>query len=66
MGGYRAYAGYLTQAKLKHVELGFVWTDELALIAKRTIRSCERGLGPAKQTLPLDLPALKFDFDPNP
>ena len=50
---YRSAELYLDAAKQKHIELGFVWTQQLAQSARQARRACRRGRGPAKQAQPL-------------
>eukprot|EP00971_Amphidinium_carterae_P331780 6465556-Amphidinium_carterae.1 len=49
-GSYRSFQNYVYKARQQHIELGHVWTDQLELAMKRCIRSCQRGVGPARQT----------------
>lgn len=61
--GYRSVPNYLSRAKEEHVRLGAEWTRSLDDIARPASRSAQRGIGPARQSAPLDLPALE-DLDP--
>ena len=57
-GGYRSAPNFLSRAKEEHVVLGFVWTDELRLAIRKTSASVTRGIGPPRQSQPLDLAAV--------
>ena len=48
-GRYRAFKNYLARAKDRHEELTYPWTRTLLRVGKRTTRSVNRGLGPARQ-----------------
>ena len=52
--GYRSAYNYLTAAKDEHIALGWPWTDQLARAAKLFNLSTARGIGPSKQSEPLD------------
>lgn len=55
---YRSAELYLDVARQRHIASGEVWTQQLALAAKRATRACKRGRGPAKQAQPLPLANL--------
>ena len=48
-GRFRSFGNYISVAKKRHIEKGFVWSDALALEHKSATRSVKRGLGPGKQ-----------------
>ena len=54
-GRYRSFGNYLSAAKNRHISNGFRWTEQHVLEASAACRSVPRGLGPAKQSLPLPL-----------
>ena len=54
-GRYRSYPNYMDRVKEKHVVLGFAWTEQLALEARKSKLSVLRGIGPARQSEPFDL-----------
>ena len=54
-GGYRSTELYLDTARQQHISRGYIWTQQLALTAKRATRACKRGRGPSKQAQPLPL-----------
>ena len=55
-GGYRSFRNYLSKAKEAHILQGHPWTEQLAVVARKVTRSAERGLGPARQSSPFDVP----------
>ena len=55
---YRSAELYLDAAKQTHIELGFTWSQQLALAARQARRACRRGRGPAKQAQPLPMTKL--------
>ena len=55
---YRSTELYLDVARQRHIASGEVWTQQLALAAKRATRACKRGRGPAKQAQPLPMANL--------
>ena len=57
-GGYRSAPNFLSRAKEEHVVLGFPWSDELRLAARKTSSSITRGIGRPRQSKPLDLAAV--------
>ena len=57
-GNYRSWPNYLSQAKLRHIRAGFMWTQALSLEAVTARRAVMRGIGPARQSAPLDLPKV--------
>ena len=58
LGGYRSADNYATIAKRKHVESGYQWSAELELASKRMVTSCQRGMGPPRQSEPLNYEAI--------
>ena len=54
-GGYRSFKNYMSKAREQHTLAGHLWADILTLTAKKATASVERGLGPARQSLPFDL-----------
>eukprot|EP00971_Amphidinium_carterae_P340361 6478664-Amphidinium_carterae.3 len=65
-GHYRSYANYAAQAKLRHIEFGYEWTQALDLALKRSVRSCKRGMGPGKQSRPIDITHVIGQADAQP
>ena len=55
LAGYRSAELYLDAAKSRHISLGYPWSDQLQLAARHAIRSCRRGIGPARQAQGLPL-----------
>lgn len=47
--GYKSAEQYLGEAKLRHVELGFKWTEQLDLAMRRCKAAVTRGMGPRKR-----------------
>ena len=58
-GYYTSFANYASRAKAEHIEQfhahGIVWSEELAVELKNSLRSIVRGKGPTKQSHPVDL-----------
>ena len=54
-GGYRAVENYLARAKDWHIEHGHPWSDFLSRACRKSKRAATRGIGPARQSAPLDL-----------
>jgi hypothetical protein len=54
-GGYRAAENYLARAKDWHIEHGHPWSDILSRACRKAKRAATRGIGPARQSAPLDL-----------
>eukprot|EP00971_Amphidinium_carterae_P272450 5407658-Amphidinium_carterae.1 len=55
-------------AKQAHIDAGGTWSESLDQLARACTRSVLRGLGPARQSAPLDLmavAALPRDATPN-
>jgi hypothetical protein len=50
LGGYRAFANYLSAVKSAHIEAGFEWDQLLVHTGAWTTRSVLRGIGPARQS----------------
>ena len=64
---YRSFPNYLGAAKRRHVLAGYPWTDNLDAVARMCTRSVLRGVGPPKQSSPLDLEllaSLKLGYEP--
>ena len=57
-GGYRSPANYLSRAKEEHIVRGHLWTDELSLAVRKTTSSITRGVGPGRQSSPVDLSSM--------
>ena len=55
--GYRSADNYMTAAKEEHIGGGHPWTDALTQAAHHFHLSTNRGLGPSKQSEPLDFEA---------
>ena len=53
--GYRSFPNYLTKAKQQHIRLTGSWPVLLDLEARQIKRSVRRGLGPSRQSEPLQL-----------
>ncbi len=53
--GYRSWSNYLSRAKREHVRLGSEWDQQLDSTARDCTRSLTRGIGPPRQSAPLDL-----------
>ena len=54
-GGHRSAAIYTSPAKEELVMRGYNWDDQLALAVRKTTTSITRGMGPGRQSSPLDL-----------
>ena len=56
VGGYRSAQLYLDAAKQCRISLGLAWDSQLQQAYRAAVRSCQRGIGHAKQAsgLPLD------------
>jgi hypothetical protein len=54
-GGYRAFPGYMSKAKEKHILAGCVWDGQLDLVSRKATTSVTRGLGMARQSTPFKL-----------
>ncbi|CAE7275931.1 yciC, partial [Symbiodinium sp. CCMP2456] len=54
-GGYRSTAQYISVAKQKHKQAGFVWGPDLDEARAQALRSINRGLGPSTPKLDLRL-----------
>lgn len=66
-GGYRSTKNYLHAIKVMHVDQGHAWTDELILAGSRFTASTLRGMGPSRQSEPIDFAAAAdVDFGPDP
>lgn len=66
-GGYRSFRNSVDEAKKHHALEGSSWTEVLAITRRQCIRSCGRGIGPARQTGVLDLVevhGLELGYDP--
>ena len=55
VGGYRSAQLYLDAAKQCHISLGLAWDSQLQQAYRAAVRSCQRGIGHAKQALGLPL-----------
>ena len=58
LGGNRSAKNYLDVVKKKNAELGQWWTPDLELAGKRMVMSCQRGMGPPRQSDPLNYEAI--------
>ena len=66
-GGYRSWPNYLYRTKAEHIRSGHPWSAQLNQALTEAKRSVGRGLGPARQSAPLDVLALsKLDMDESP
>ena len=66
-GRYRSFSNYVQRMKDEHEEQGHIWTRPLARTMKKCVRSCERGIGPARQSGVFNIPdvrAQNFPHDP--
>ena len=54
-GGYRSPANYFSRAKEEHVVQGFQWSDALHLAVRKATMSITRGIGPARQSAPINV-----------
>ena len=54
-GGYRSPANYFSRAKEEHVVQGFQWSDALHLAVCKATMSITRGIGPARQSAPINV-----------
>ena len=54
-GGYRSAGNYFSRIKEEHTSAGHLWTDQLSWAQRRAIVSVTRGMGPARQSAPLQL-----------
>ena len=62
-GGYRSPSNYLSRAKKEHIVRGHLWTDELSLAVRKTTSSITRGMGPGRQSSPVDISCVwKLDL----
>ena len=57
-GGYLAAPNYLYSYKVVAERLGYSFDPPLQRALKDSVRSCERGVGGARQALPLDMDRL--------
>lgn len=66
-GRYTSYANHLSRAKSEHEKTfkrhGVLWTADLDLEFKDSIRSVERGMGPSRQSYPIDLRQINLILD---
>ena len=55
-GKYRSGPHYMSALKRAHLEAGFAWPPQLALLQSDICRALRRGVGPARQAavLPID------------
>lgn len=56
---YRSFHSYASRVKELHVRMGFTWTEQHAQEARQGIRSVTRGQGPARQSAPLCVDAVR-------
>lgn len=56
---YRSFAQYVSRLRELHIRMGFTWTPQHALEAQAGIRSVTRGQGPARQSAPVAVDALR-------
>ena len=57
-GRYRSYNNYINMAVYMHVMAGYPMSRGLERMVTKTRRAVERGMGPADQSLPLDIVAV--------
>ena len=57
-GDYRSFNQYVSSLKGFHVEAGHLWTQEIEYARAWCKRAVLRGIGPARQSHELDLPAV--------
>ena len=60
--GYRSASQYFSVARQKHSEAGHEWTPELQEARAQSLRSINRGIGPATPKLDLCLENARSDF----
>ena len=53
--GYRSFPGFLSAAKDSHVSEGHSWNDELERAKRRYTASTQRGIGPPRQSIEINL-----------
>ena len=67
VGRYRTTKNYLNISKTRHVESGGKWSEELELAARRFVQSTLRGIGPGRQSQPLNFELMTtMDFGDGP
>eukprot|EP00971_Amphidinium_carterae_P173251 3434872-Amphidinium_carterae.1 len=54
-GGYRSWPNYVSVAKQTYVDREYSWSQEMEQVVRNCTRSVLRGLGPARQSTPLNL-----------
>ena len=58
-GRYASYKNYVGRAKAEHIATQHIhcvsWSDQLAEEVRQSINSCDRGLGPTRQSRPIDI-----------
>jgi len=65
--GYRSFGNYLSSVKALHVQSGHDWSQQHEQAARWCTRSVLRGIGPARQSAPLDLLAVHaLNLGPEP
>ena len=67
VSGYRSAKNYISLAKKRHIELGYDWNAQLDLAYSRFNTSTRRGMGPPRQSEPLNyelVAVLPFGDDP--
>mgnify|MGYP006875471843 CR=1 FL=1 len=66
-GGYRSTKNYIGVAKKTHIDGGSEWSDVLKLASSRFVASTLRGMGPSRQSEPIDFAlAVKLDLPVDP
>ena len=67
VGTYRSSKNYIDSIKTVHIEHGYKWKPDLDLAYKRYKASTQRGMGPPRQSDPLNLEAvLLLDLPTSP
>ena len=66
-GGFRSSKNYMHAIKVLHVGSGYEWNEGLALARSRFMASTMRGMGPGRQSEPLDFSAaVALDYGDAP
>ena len=58
IGGYRSAKNYLNAAKERHLDTGTTWSSLLNHAGRRFVNSTQRGIGPPRQSEPLNFTLL--------